>query len=366
MHTRTWLIWLTSGVLLLSAAPHPLYASLMILAVTQVFFAQHDDGPLVRSFALFTRAGGWLALSYVVLSLVSVGDLRGPTALLQLPTLQLPVWLGGLVIGGTITAEALASAVTRGLGIWALLSLFGAFNALVDHYRLLRMTPRALFHAGLAVTIAVAFVPGLIRSITAISDAQRTRGHQFRGIRSRTALVAPLLAGSLERSLQLAEALDARGYGRTLPGSPAVLRNLALLAGLMLLLGALAGWLAAAPPALVIGLAGGGVLLIADAVRRLNRSVARSSYRRERLQQRDTIVSVAALLAVALIGWLRFSTPEALIYQPYPIFSAPLFDLRGGLAVLLLTMPALVTLRPAADAARRPMRGGRLGDGQRI
>ena len=360
MHTRTWLIWLTSGLLLLALAPHPLYSSLMILAAAQVFLARHDNGPLVQSFALFTRAGALIAVSYLALTPISVGALRGTTTLFTLPAAELPVWTGGLLIGGAVTAEALATAATRGLGIWALLTLFGAFNALVDHYRLLRMTPRALFHAGLAVTIAVAFVPGLVRTVAAISAAQRTRGHRFDGLRSWVALVAPLLAGSLERSLQLAEALDARGYGRTLAGSAQHSRRFTLLSGLLLLIPALALWLGGYSLAAALTAAVGGALLI-RAARRMGHAVQRSSYRRERWQLRDTLVSAAAITAVLLVGWARLSAPEALIYLPYPTFSAPLFDLRAGCAVLLLAVPALFGTHPARDttAARRTIRGTR-------
>jgi len=37
------------------------------------------------------------------------------------------------------------------------------------------------------------------------------------GLRGRARLMSPLLAGSLERALNLAEAMEARGYGR--PGA---------------------------------------------------------------------------------------------------------------------------------------------------
>jgi energy-coupling factor transporter transmembrane protein EcfT len=37
------------------------------------------------------------------------------------------------------------------------------------------------------------------------------------GVRGRATLLAPLLAGSLERALNLAEAMEARGYGH--PGA---------------------------------------------------------------------------------------------------------------------------------------------------
>ena len=40
------------------------------------------------------------------------------------------------------------------------------------------------------------------------------RGRGVRGLGTASRLLSPLLAGSLERGLNLAEAMEARGYGR--------------------------------------------------------------------------------------------------------------------------------------------------------
>jgi energy-coupling factor transport system permease protein len=44
-------------------------------------------------------------------------------------------------------------------------------------------------------------------------ESLRGRGLEVSGVRGRARLLQPLLAGSLERSLNLAEAMEARGYG---------------------------------------------------------------------------------------------------------------------------------------------------------
>lgn len=363
MHTLAWLIWLGAGFAAIALAPNPLYLTLVLLAAMQVFAACRGDSPLARSFGLFARAGGVVFLGYVLFAVVTVGGARGATALLTLPALRLPDWLGGVVLGGPITAEALAWGATRGLSIWALMTLFGAFNALVDHYRLLRLAPRSLFHAGLAVTIAVAFVPGLVRSSAEIVVAQRARGHRFGRPRSWLALVAPLLAGSLEKSLQLAEALDARGYGRTAaPDAALTRRQLGVLGGLLLLGAGLFGGLYYGPPAAApagLALAGGG-LALGLSLRALGRLVARSSYRRERWRRRDSAVAAAALAAALALAALRAIGAGDLVYYPFPTIRAPGFDLRAGLALLLLAAPAL--LAPAAPPARPRRRVARRGE----
>ncbi|NTU86260.1 MAG: energy-coupling factor transporter transmembrane protein EcfT [Chloroflexales bacterium] len=360
MHTITWLVWLGAALAAITLAPNPLYLCLVFMAAAQVFLAWRGDSPLARSFGLFVRAGAFICLGYVLFSLITVGGARGTTVLLVLPTLRLPPWLGGVVLGGPLTAEALAWGLTRGLAIWALMVVFGAFNALVDHHRLLRLTPRSLFHAGLAVTIAVAFVPSLLRSIGEIGQAQRARGHRFGGPRTWPPLVSPLLAGSLERSVQLAEALDARGYGRATAGNrSAGLRQVGLIVGTLLLGAGVFAWLyygpAAAPAAGATAACGARAMGLS--LRALGRLVSRSVYRRERWRRRDALAVAACLTCMAALVAMRLGGQGDLVYYPFPTITPPGFDLRAGLALLLLAAPALATRRepPTRDREGGPV-----------
>lgn len=359
MHTLAWLVWLIAAFLATILAPNPLYLLLIFLATTQVFLFCRGDSPLARSFGLFMRAGFIVFLGYILFSLVTVGGARGTTVLLDLPALRLPAWLGGVVLGGPISAEAMAWGATRGLMIWTLMVIFGTFNALVDHYRLLRLTPRSLFHAGLAVTIAVAFVPALLRSIGEISQAQRARGHRFGRPGSWVALAAPLLAGSLEKSLQLAETLDARGYGRTaVPDRALTRRQLGVLTALLLLGGGLFIWFYYGPDLALPGLAliGGGAGLLGMRLRTLGRMVQRSSYSHERWRRHDSLVALTSLASVLGLGLLRLFGIGGLIYFPFPQIVAPDFTIWAGLALLLLAAPILapgVRNRPHPRRATR-------------
>lgn len=69
--------------------------------------------------------------------------------------------------------------------------------------------------------IAVRFVPVLILDALQIMDAQRSRGLEFdkgnvlERIRKVIPVIVPLIAVALNRSLDLAEAMDSRAYGAT-------------------------------------------------------------------------------------------------------------------------------------------------------
>ena len=66
----------------------------------------------------------------------------------------------------------------------------------------------------LAVGLATRLVPTLERDAAGLVEALRGRGVEVNGVRGRARLLSPLVAGSLERSLNLAEAMEARGFGR--------------------------------------------------------------------------------------------------------------------------------------------------------
>ena len=69
-------------------------------------------------------------------------------------------------------------------------------------------------------SLSTKFVPVLFSDLNNIRDAQRSRGVDFSkgGLKERTkkygAVFFPLLSKSLDRSVQIAEAMETRGFGR--------------------------------------------------------------------------------------------------------------------------------------------------------
>ncbi len=98
---------------------------------------------------------------------------------------------------------------------------FAAYALLLDHDRLLQSAGR-FRHSVLAVALATRLVPSLERDASGFVEALRGRGVAVEGLRGRARLLSPLLAGSLERALNLAESMEARGFGR--PGRTSVPR----------------------------------------------------------------------------------------------------------------------------------------------
>jgi energy-coupling factor transport system permease protein len=129
------------------------------------------------------------------------------------------VWSGPMVpvLGQLdITREELHNGLFQGLRLTAVALAFAAYALLLDHDRLVQ-SARFARRSVLAIALATRLVPTLERDAAGLVEALRGRGVEVTGVRGRGRMLVPLLAGSLERSLNLAEAMEARGYGR--PGA---------------------------------------------------------------------------------------------------------------------------------------------------
>ena len=112
-----------------------------------------------------------------------------------------------------VTSEELVTAGTQALRLAAVGLAFAAYVLLLDLDRLLQAAGFAR-RSVLAVGLATRLVPTLERDAAGFVEALRGRGVEVNGVRGRARLLSPLVAGSLERSLNLAEAMEARGFGR--------------------------------------------------------------------------------------------------------------------------------------------------------
>lgn len=131
-----------------------------------------------------------------------------------------PVWAGPIlpVLGQLdVTSEELSSAALNAFRLVAVGFAFAAYALLLDHDRLLQSVRFAR-----PAALATRLLPMLERDAAGFLEALRGRGVDITGVRGHATLLSPLLAGSLERGLNLAEAMEARGYGR--PGRTSIPR----------------------------------------------------------------------------------------------------------------------------------------------
>lgn len=192
-------------------------AVLAALAAT-AFLASHWEvvaAIAVGLFLLCLRAPARRRWPYLVGTVVSALGVFLLTPLVGNYGLH-TVWSGPTipVIGRLdVTSEELAGGAVQALRLAAVGFAFAAYALFLDHDRLLQGA-RFARRSALIVALATRLVPTLERDAAGLVEALRGRGVEVAGMRGHARLLSPLLAGSLERGYALAEAMEARGYGR--------------------------------------------------------------------------------------------------------------------------------------------------------
>jgi energy-coupling factor transport system permease protein len=90
----------------------------------------------------------------------------------------------------------------------ALIVVFGLFSACVDPDRLLRALRRLSYRSALTAALATRLVPVLARDASRMSDAARCRARPP----GRLPVARAALSGALDRAVEVAAALEVRGY----------------------------------------------------------------------------------------------------------------------------------------------------------
>jgi energy-coupling factor transport system permease protein len=184
----------------------------MALALVPLLY----DSPLVLAGALVAAVcagvaagvgrelarAAWFAVPLVLL-IVIVNPLvyrEGETLLIR----------GGELLGYRIeiTLEALAFGGAAGLRLFVLALAFALFSATVDPDDLLRLVRRVSYRSALTASLATRLAPVLARDAFRMSDAARCRPQPP----ARAAVARATLAGALERAVEVAAALELRGY----------------------------------------------------------------------------------------------------------------------------------------------------------
>ncbi|MFN2615616.1 MAG: energy-coupling factor transporter transmembrane protein EcfT [Thermoleophilaceae bacterium] len=124
---------------------------------------------------------------------------------------------GGVVLGRRVdvTLEATTAGALAGLRVAVIVVAFGLLSAAVDPDDLLRLFRRISYRSALTASLATRLVPVLARDALRMGDAARCRPRPP----GRVAVARAALAGALDRAVDVAAALEVRGYSRA--GRPA-------------------------------------------------------------------------------------------------------------------------------------------------
>jgi energy-coupling factor transport system permease protein len=197
--------------------PAPALALLLALAAAALV-ADHWQVPAVVAAVLLglcLRAPASRRWPYLFGCALAAGAVFVVTPLVVVEGVDV-LWSGPVVpvLGQLdVTTEELAAAAVQAVRLAAVTLSFAVYALRLDHDALLR-SARFARRSALVVALATRLVPTLERDVHGLVEALRGRGVEVEGVRGRARLVSPIVSGSLERALNLAEAMEARGYGR--------------------------------------------------------------------------------------------------------------------------------------------------------
>ncbi len=200
MNARAVAAWSAACLVIVLASTNPAYKLLVLAAA----LSAHVAGAGLRRTSRPVIAAALVAAFAILLNFVSAHV--GETVLFSLPA-SLPA------IGGPYTLEALAYGAVGGVTIAAAILAVAPFSMLLASHEVIDALPAGLARTGAVVAAALNLVPAVGATFVQVSEAQRMRGWRPRGPRSWAEVAVPVVLTSVESSIQLAESMEARGFG---------------------------------------------------------------------------------------------------------------------------------------------------------
>ncbi len=356
LHPVAWWAWATGLATAASRTSNPLLLVLIFAVLGLVVALRRSQAPWARGYRFYLLMAGLVVGIRVAFSIVFASDgTAGQDILFRLPVFPMPSWFAGVHVGGPVTAAAMLSSAVDGIRLACLLCCIGAANTLANPKRALRALPGALYELGVAVTVALSVAPQLVESAVRVRAARRLRGETGRRFWALRTIAIPVLQDALDRSLWLAAAMDARGYGRTAGASRTSRRltSACLLTGLAAL--CLGGY-GLLDPTVPQGVGAGGFIagaaLSVAGLALGGRRVSRSRYQPDPWRWPEWVVAGSGLgCAVVLCVNLGYG-PASLNPAFYPLHW-PTLPLLPALAILV-TAVAAVAAPPVAVAGPVP------------
>lgn len=185
---------------------HPLYLA-GIFAVTFFTIWAADGLKILKGYLKFAL---WVVLMVLVIN--PLVNQSGNTVLWLSPHLPLA---GRLVV----TLEAVSYGAAMGLRLLNVVGVFCLYGLIVHPDRLLNLISRFAHKPALVISLATRLLPAMAASLNKIREVQQLRGVDFstgslkKRVGRYTTIFNILLVSSLEDSLQVAEAMQARAFG---------------------------------------------------------------------------------------------------------------------------------------------------------
>jgi energy-coupling factor transport system permease protein len=347
IHPGAWWLWALALAFAASRTTNPLLLILIVAVAGIVVYRRRPDAPWARSFSFFLVLGVLIIVIRVVAQAI-LGASFGTVLVVDLPSVQLPTFMAGLTLGGPVYLESLLGALYDGMRLATIIACVGAANSLASPTRLLKSVPAALYEVGVAVVVAVSFVPRLVEHVVSTRHTRKLRGRTTRGVRAIAGSAVPVLHGALESSVVLAAAMDSRGYGRRAPVSTMSRRttSAAVLIGLVCVVIGSYGLLSPGMPAIVaIAFISLGLLGSVAGLWWAGRSRTRTVYRPDPWWLPEWLLVASAIGVVVAFLYVGNTFPALLSTSTMPP-AIPALPILCVIALLAAATPGWFTPRP--------------------
>lgn len=355
IHPLAWWIWAIGLAVAVSRTTNPLLLVLALAVVGFVVSVRRGNAPWAKAFKYYLVLAAVVVVVRIIFRVVfSYGVAPTDHVMLHLPRFPTPSWYTGVSLGGAVSVEEVLSAADDGLRLGTMICCIGAANALANPKRALRLLPGALYELGMAVVVAISVAPQLIEAVQRVSRARRLRGGPSKGRHALRGIAIPVLEESFERSLELAAAMDSRGYGRTGSATEASRRTtgalmvtgmLGLAAGTYGMLDTTSPRLLGLPTILV------GALLCCLGLMLGSRRVTRTHYRPDSWLAPEWAVATLGLASAVLL-WASTNMNVSDLDPSFNPLRFPSLPLVPAVAILLAVVAAVVTPPPQLSDGR--------------
>ena len=203
------LAWVVSVFVVALVLDNPLFLFLLFLSTLPLVIT----AKLWREWTSFMKFAIYLCLAIIVIN--ALVSYQGEHVLFEAP-FDIPV-MGAPII----TLEAIFYGIGVSIRLLAIISAFAILTLTInpDDMMLSMIRMKLPYKSVLVTALATRFVPTLIDDVERIADVQRSRGLELdkgrllRRIKGRMSVIIPLLSNSLDRTVQIAEAMESRAFG---------------------------------------------------------------------------------------------------------------------------------------------------------
>ncbi|MDY6833224.1 MAG: energy-coupling factor transporter transmembrane component T [Chloroflexota bacterium] len=203
-------VWFVGMVLLALLFDHPLHLLLLLVCTIIVIFA-------ANVWREWSRIVGMMILLFLpALIFINAVVANEGTHVLWNTSLHIPT-LGVMVV----TLEGIVYSLLMSLRLLIIVSAFTIITYALhpDDLMLLLLKLRLPYKSVLVTSVSTRFVPTLLADAKTIAEVQRSRGLELdKGnmvlrVRRYVSIFIPLLANSVDRTIQVAEAMESRAFG---------------------------------------------------------------------------------------------------------------------------------------------------------